>query len=108
MVISQSHTKNTEVDITQTIKLQVSKGPEPTEPTDPPLVVMDVTIDLKGLAAEGECTVRIIHNTAEIFNSVVSQGTEAVVLEDQSAYGMQKYTVIVNDTETWDVTVEFV
>ena len=104
-VIGQSHTKNTDVDITQTIKLQVSKGPEPTEP---PEVTMNVTIDLRGYTDEAACTVKVIYNTQEVYNKTVEQGVTSILLENMKGLGQQKFTVIINDTDTWDEWVDFI
>ena len=106
-VISQSHDKGKKVDITETITLKVSKGPEPTEPTDPPEVTMNVTINLRGFTAEGECTVKVIYNTAEVFNQTVAQGVEEITIENMKGLGQQKFTVIINDADTWDEWVDF-
>ena len=103
-VLSQSIKAGAKTEITEQVKLEVSKGPEPTEP---PEVTKDVVIDLKGLTAEGSVTVVIYCNTQEVYNQTVEQGVTSVTLPGQVATGMQKYTVVVNDTETWDVWVDF-
>ena len=103
-VVRQSHTKKTQVDIAETIKLQVSKGPEP---TDPPEVTKTVIIDLRGYTAEAGCTVKVIYKTAEIFNETVEQGVTTITLENVVGLGQEKLTVIINDTDTWDEWVDF-
>ena len=104
-VISQSHSKGKKVDITETINLKVSKGPEPTEP---PEVTMNVTINLKGYTAEAACTVKVIYNTAEVFNETVEQGIEEITIQNMKGLGQQKFTVIINDADTWDEWVDFI
>jgi len=104
LVISQSEEAKAQVDITKEITLVVSKGPEPTEPTE---IFMDVTIDLRGYADEADCQISIYYNSVEVFNATVEKGTESIVLEDQTGLGMQKYVVIINDAETWDEWVDF-
>ena len=106
-VLEQSHTAGKQVDITQVVKLTVSKGPEPTEP---PVVTItkDVTIDLRGYTDTGACSVKIIRNTVEVYNETVEQGVTSVTLSGQtSSEPQQKYTVIINETETWDEWVDF-
>ena len=103
-VIKQSHTKGTEVDITETIKITISKGPEP---TDPPEVTKSVTIDLKGHTAEADCDVKVIFNTQEIFNQTVAMGVTSITIDNVTGLGQEKFTVIINDAETWDEWVDF-
>ena len=93
------------MDITETIKLKVSKGPEPTEP---PEVTMNVTINLKGYTAEAACAVKVIYNTAEVFNETVDQGIEEITIQNVKGLGQQKFTVIINETDTWDEWVDFI
>ena len=109
-VLEQSHTAGKQVDVTETVKLKVSKGPEPTEPpTEPPVVTItkDVTIELKGRADEGACSVQIICDTQVIYDETVEQGTASIVLKSQTGSEIVKYTVIVNETDTWDEMVDF-
>ena len=103
-VLEQSHDKGKQVDITEKITLKVSKGPEPTEPEK---VTKDVTIDLKGYADNGACSVKVIYNTAEVYNQTVEQGTASITLSNQTGENIQKYTVIINDADSWDEWVEF-
>ena len=104
LVISQSHTKMTKVDINETIKLQVSKGPEPTEP---PEITKDVTIDLRGCTDAEACNVKVVYKTAEIYNQTVEQGVETIVLTGLKGVGQEKITVIINDGDGWDEWVDF-
>ena len=103
-VVSQSHAKKTKVDITETIKIKVSKGPEPTEP---PEVTKSVTIDLRGYTAEAACNVKVVYKTAEIFNQTVEMGVTTITVENVVGLGQEKLTVIINDTDTWDEWVDF-
>jgi serine/threonine-protein kinase len=103
-VISQSHAKKTKVDITETIKLKVSKGPEPTEP---PELTKDITIDLRGCTDAAACNVKVVYKTAEVFNETVEQGVEQIVLYGMKGVGQEKFTVIINDGDSWDEWVDF-
>ena len=104
-VVAQSHMKGKQVDVTEKVTLKVSKGPEP---TDPPVMTKDVTIDLRGYTNEGACSVKIIRNTVEVYNETVEQGVTSITLSGQtSSEPQQKYTVIINETETWDEWVDF-
>ena len=104
IVVSQSHAKKSKVDITETIKLKVSKGPEPTEP---PEKTKSFTIDLRGYTAEAACVVKVVYKTAEIFNQTVEQGVTTITVENVVGVGQEKLTVIINDTDTWDEWVDF-
>ncbi len=108
-VLSQSVKKNDEVDASTVITLEVSKGPEPTEPppTDPPPVTKDVSISLRGYAAEGPCLVKIFRDGVEIYRQTVEAGTEAITLPGEMGNGWEEYTVVVNDTDSWVEKVEF-
>ena len=103
-VISQSHAKKSKVDITETIKLKVSKGPEPTEP---PELTKDITIDLRGCTDAAACSVKVVYKTAEVFNETVEQGVEQIVLYGMKGVGQEKFTVIINDGDSWDEWVDF-
>jgi len=99
-----------EVTYEKDIKFVNVYTPEPTEPpTEPPVVTItkDVTIDLKGRADEGACSVQIICDTQVIYDETVEQGTASIVLKSQTGSEIVKYTVIVNETDTWDEMVDF-
>jgi len=104
-VLSQSVKKNEEVEITTKITLEVSKGPEPT--TAPPEVTKDVTIALRGVAAEAECTVVVIRDGVTVFSQTVPAGTTTITIPGQTGNGSVLYNVIVNDSESWEEWVEF-
>ena len=103
-VLTQSVEKGQEVSVKIEVKLEVSKGPEPTEP---PLYSKDVVINLRGETAEGACRVQILREGNVIYDHVVPHGQETVVLEGQNGNGPVTYTVIVNDAVTWEVQEEF-
>ncbi len=109
-VLTQSVKKNDEVEITTVITLEVSKGPEPTEPptTDPPPITKDVPISLRGYAAEAPCLVVIFRDGVEIYRQTVEAGTESITLYGQMGNGQEKYIVVINDTESWEHVVDFV
>ncbi len=103
-VIAQSETKGKPLELTTEITLTVSKGPEP---TDPPVVTKDVTIDLKGYAADAACTVEVYCETELVYRGTVEMGTTALVLQNQSGIGTLNYVIIVNGTDSWEQWVEF-
>ena len=103
-VLAQSEEGSSLVEITKVVTLTVSKGPEPTEP---PEVTKDVTIDLNGYATVESCTVEIYCETELVFSGTVEAGTEEVILEDQTGTGSLNYVIIINGTENWEQWVEF-
>ncbi len=103
-VISQSETKKTQVDITKTITLTVSKGPEPTEP---PEVTMNVTLDLEEYALSETCDVDVYMETTLVFSGTVEMGATELVLENQTGSGMVLYTIVINDMYSLEQWVEF-
>ena len=115
-VVSQSHEKNVAIAITTQITLEVSKGPEPTDPpkTEPPTEATqpsrDILFDLKGHAAAGECTVEILLGDLVIFSEKVAKDTPSVLVTGQSGKGAVTYTVRVTDLEgyvQWDQVENF-
>ena len=102
-VVSQSHEKNVEIDISTQITLEVSKGPEPTEPpTQPPATTKptrDILIDLLGYTGRGECTVEVMLGETVIYSEVVAKDTAAILLTGQTGTGRVVYTVRVSDLE---------
>ncbi len=113
-VLEQSERQNSQVEITTKITLTVSKGPEPTEPpttlppaTIPPMVTKDVDIDLKEYAYDTSCKVEIYCETDLVYSGTVSAGTATIILEDQTGTGTMVYTIIINDTESYEQWVEF-
>ena len=119
-VIKQDPGKNTDWDITQVIKLEVSKGPAPTtepttEPTTAPTtaptlptpVTKDVVIDLKGEADAADTHVSITCNGTEIYSQTVPAGTKTITLPGQSGVGTVVYSIVVNLSEGWETSVVF-
>jgi len=103
-VVSQSHEKNTMIEISTQITLEISEGPKPTEPpetTEPPQKTRDILIDLKGTTEHGECTVEVLLNGQVIYNEVVEKDTAAVIVPGQTGEGKVTYTVRVKDLEGW-------
>ena len=108
-VVKQSPEKNVEIDISTKITLEVSKGPEPTEPTEPPTTVpptettlpntRDVSIDLGGHTSSGDCTVEILIGDLLIYSQEVDKETTVILLTDQTGVGQVVYTVRVKDLE---------
>jgi serine/threonine-protein kinase len=82
-VVSQSHEKNVEIDISTQITLEVSKGPEPTEPPTT-LPTRDILIDLLGHTSKGRCNVEVLLGKTVIYSEVVEKDTAAVLLTGQS------------------------
>lgn len=103
-VLTQSVDKGEEVSVKVEIKLEVSKGPEPTEP---PLYSKDVVINLRGETAEGACRVQVLRDGSVIYDHVVAHGQETIILEGQNGNGTVTYTVIVDETTTWQLQEEF-
>jgi len=103
-VLTQSVKKGEEVPMTTVITLEVSKGPEPTEP---PAVTRDVVIDLRGKTAEGDVTVLIMRDGVEVYNGTVTMGTASITLTAQEGNGPQKYVVVIDGADSWDEWVDF-
>ena len=103
-VLTQSVEEGEKVSVTTQIKLEVSKGPEPTEP---PVYSKDVVIDLRGETAEGSCRVQVIRDGTVVFDHVVPHGEESIVLEGQNGNGTVTYKVIIDDTVTWEIQEAF-
>ena len=109
-VLTQSVKKDEEVKITTVITLEVSKGPEPTEPpeTDPPVITKDVVISLRGYTGAKSCQVSVFLNGTQIYDQTVQAGVEAITLSGQTGNGAQKYVIVIDGTESWEEWVDFV
>ena len=116
VVVKQDPAKNTDWDITQVIKLEVSKGPAPTtepttEPTTAPTlptpVTKDVVIDLKGAADAADTHISITCNGTEIYSQTVAAGTKTITLPGQQGVGTVVYSIVVNLAEGWETSVVF-
>ena len=115
-VVNQSEQKDTWIDITTQITLEISKGPKPTEPpattappetTAPETVTKNVTFTLGESTAGGESTVRITRGDTVVYNAAVPQGTQSVTVENQTGSGVVTYFIIINDQDGWEVQESF-
>ena len=120
-VVSQSHEKNTQINVDTLITLDVSKGPEPTQPpettestevtetTEPTVmgVTMDVEINVGNYTQTSSCKVTVKRDGQIVFSGEVPQGVAVLVVDEQTGSGLVVYEVTVNDTETWNETVDF-
>ncbi len=124
VVVSQSHEKNTRIDLDSKITLQISEGPKPTETTEPsettqpseptqpsetaqPTVTKDVVFDLRGSAAGGESTVVVTRDDVVVYNGTVAKDTASITLTGQTGTGNVKYFIVINDQDGWEEWVEF-
>ena len=99
-VLTQSLEKDKEHLITSDISLEVSNGSKAP-------VTRDVTIDLRNSALFGECHISISRDNTVVFSGRVPKGTVSVTLPNQTAVGTAKYTIIINETDGWDVMEVF-
>jgi beta-lactam-binding protein with PASTA domain len=111
-VVEQLPEANTEWDITKTIELKISEGPEPTtepttEPTQPAEVTKDVVIDLKGEADSEDVHVSVVRDGVEIYNQTVPMGTKNITLSGQTGTGTVSYSIVVNHSDGWETSVVF-
>ena len=114
IVVGQSVVKGTKVDVDTVIKLQVSKGPEPTEPettepdTTPVTVTKNVTIDLQGTATDNAAFVLVKRDGGEVFNQEVAAGTSSITIAGEKGSGIVEYQVYINDQQhVWTERVKF-
>ena len=128
IVVGQSVDKDTKIALTSVITLQVSKGPEPTEPptdppttqvtlpgetteptepTEPPQVLKNVIIDLIGEITEDGTELKILREGVEVYTAVVDKDTPHVALNNQSGYGTVDYEVYLNGELKWTEKVTF-
>ena len=111
-VVEQLPEANTEWDITKTIELKISEGPEPTtepttEPTQPAEVTKDVVIDLKGEADSEDVHVSVVRDGVEIYSQTVTMGTKNITISGQTGTGTVTYTIVVNHSDGWETSVVF-
>ncbi len=99
-VVGQSLAKETEHEITAQMTFQVSNGSKAP-------VTKDVTLDLRGSAKLGECSVEIRRDNQVIYSGRVPKGTVSVTLPNQTAVGSATYHIIINQMDGWDETVPF-
>ena len=100
-VVGQSLEKDKEYLITEEITLKLSDG------TLIP-VTMDVTLDLRSSALYSETNLTIKCAGKTVFSGKVPKGTMTITLPKQTAVGSAKYEIIVNETDGWEETVQFV
>ena len=84
------------IDVGKTVTVVVSLGNNP-----PQEVTKTVVIDLKGMANEAECDVRITRNNQVVFDQTVPVGTASVTLENQVGSGKQTYMIIIDELDGW-------
>ena len=70
-------------------------------------VTMDVDINVSAYTQISSCKVTVKRDGEIVYSGEVPQGVAALVLEDQTGSGQVVYEVTVNDTETWNETVDF-
>ena len=99
-VVKQSLEKDKEHEITADISLEVSNGSKAP-------VTKDVTIDLRNSALFGDCQISISRDNTPVYSGKVPKGTVSVTLPNQTAVGTAKYTIIINETDGWDVMEVF-
>ena len=115
-VVEQTPEENTEWDITKTIELKISKGPEPTteptteptsEPTEPTEITKDVVLNLLNEADNEDIHVSVIRDGKEVFNETVTKGTKTITLPGQTGTGTVNYTIVINHSDGWETAVVF-
>ncbi len=99
-VIGMSPVGGNEYELTASIELFVSKGPQ--QP-----VTKDVVIDLRGYALEEGCNVSVFRGDQVVHFDSVPAGTTTVTVPGQTALGTVTYTVKINDQVSWEVPVKF-
>ena len=99
-VVGQAQEKEVEYEITTEISLEVSNG------SNAP-VTKDVGIDLRGSALNYECRITIIRDNVVLYSGKVPKGTISVTLPNQTAVGSATYTVVINDSDGWEVVEKF-
>ncbi len=105
-VVSQSEEKNTLVDVTKEITLEISKGKE--EPQPPKEVTKDVVIDLKSEADTTDIEVEVKRDGVTVFSrQTVAAGTKTITIPAQTGTGQVQYEVIINDDYGWQELVTF-
>ena len=115
-VVEQTPEENTDWDITKTIELKISKGPEPTteptteptsEPTEPTEITKDVVLNLLNEADNEDIHVSVIRDGKEVFNETVTKGTKTITLPGQTGTGTVNYTIVINHSDGWETAVVF-
>ena len=84
------------IDVGKTVTVVVSLGSNP-----PREVTKTVVVDLKGMANESECEVRITRNNQVVFEETVPMGTTSITLENQTGSGKQTYMIVIDGLDGW-------
>ena len=98
-VVAQSHQGDTMIDINSNIVLQVSSGPSGN--------TKDVTVDVSKWTAEKDCTITIFRDEEVVFNQLVAQGTQTVLLAGQVGTGNVYYEISVDGEPAEIIKVNF-
>jgi hypothetical protein len=85
-----------QIDVSKTVTLVVSLGN-----STPQEVTKNVVIDLKGMAKEEDCAVRITRNNQVVFDETVAVGTASITLENQTGSGRQTYMIVIDGMDGW-------
>ena len=100
-IVGQSLAKDQEHLITvESITLQLSDGSKVP-------VTQDVTLDLGESALYNDCYLKITLEGKTAFAGRVPKGTMTITLPNQTAAGLAKFHIVVDDTESWDQEVLF-
>ena len=99
-VVGQSTELGVEYVLSTEISIEVSNGALVP-------VTKDVTLDLRNSALFAECQISISRDGEILYEGKVPKGTISVTLPNQTAVGSAIYTVIVNETDGWDVMEVF-
>ena len=124
-VVAQDPKKNTDWDVTKAVVLQISKGPKPTEPTEPSTapttapttpstapttpnpVTKDVVLSLDGEADAEDIHVTVTREGSVVFEQTVAKGTKTVTIAGQTGTGTVTYSIVVNMSDGWETSVVF-
>ena len=99
-VLAQSLEKEKEHQIISDITLEVSNGVMAP-------VTKDVTIDLRGSALSNDCRISISRDGRVLYSGKVPKGTVSVTLPDQVGVISEKYEIVINDMDGWEITEDF-
>ncbi len=120
IVVEQSEEKDAKIPVDTVITLQVSKGPEPTQPptTEPPTedgtsvdvpreVLKNVVIDLTGTVAAEGVELEIRRADQVVYTAVIGPDITNVTINNQSGSGTVEYEVYLNGQLQWIEKVTF-
>ena len=103
-VVAQSQEKNVECPVNVKIVLEISSGPQNTQPQE---VTKDVTIDLRNSASSANCHVEVKRDGKTVYSENVTKGKNSVVVKNQTGLGTVVYEVIINGQDGWEVSEVF-